>query len=151
VFDDFDYGAVNKTASQAETCMVFANADSGERWVFAGRGVIGIQVTELLILFSYITVDNNAGDRSVGVELSLSKVLCFRSEFISESDPLARWRQPYPSHRITMRQYHCGAPHRRPCYSGAMVQPSQRDCHLVRRTSRARERKLVNRCVDWYR
>ena len=50
MFDDFDYGAVNKTASQADTCMVFANADSGEGWVFAGRGVISIQMTELLIL-----------------------------------------------------------------------------------------------------
>jgi beta-glucosidase len=33
VFDDFDYAAVNQTASQADTCMVFANADSGEGWV----------------------------------------------------------------------------------------------------------------------
>ncbi|KIM83540.1 glycoside hydrolase family 3 protein [Piloderma croceum F 1598] len=43
VFDDFDYAAVNQTASQADTCMVFANADSGE---------------------GYITVDTNAGDRN---------------------------------------------------------------------------------------
>jgi beta-glucosidase len=30
VFDDFNYGAVNQTASQADACLVFANADSGE-------------------------------------------------------------------------------------------------------------------------
>jgi beta-glucosidase len=30
VFDDFNYAAVNQTASQADACMVFANADSGE-------------------------------------------------------------------------------------------------------------------------
>jgi beta-glucosidase len=30
VLDDFNYAAVNQTASQADMCMVFANADSGE-------------------------------------------------------------------------------------------------------------------------
>jgi len=33
VFDDFNYAAVNATASQADVCMVFANADSGEGYV----------------------------------------------------------------------------------------------------------------------
>ncbi|KAF7973527.1 hypothetical protein HWV62_14954 [Athelia sp. TMB] len=43
VLADFDYTTVNKTASQADTCIVFANADSGE---------------------GYITVAGNAGDRN---------------------------------------------------------------------------------------
>ena len=33
VFNDFNYGSVNGTASQADLCIVFANADSGEGWV----------------------------------------------------------------------------------------------------------------------
>ncbi|KZP14752.1 glycoside hydrolase family 3 protein [Athelia psychrophila] len=43
VLDDYDYAAVAATASQADTCLVFVNADSGE---------------------GYITVDGNAGDRN---------------------------------------------------------------------------------------
>ncbi|KAF7966462.1 hypothetical protein HWV62_38330, partial [Athelia sp. TMB] len=43
VLADFDYASVNATVSQADTCLVFANADSGE---------------------GYITVDTNAGDRN---------------------------------------------------------------------------------------
>ncbi|KAF7973535.1 hypothetical protein HWV62_14970 [Athelia sp. TMB] len=43
VLADFDYASVNATVSQADTCLVFANADSGE---------------------GYITVDGNAGDRN---------------------------------------------------------------------------------------
>jgi hypothetical protein len=30
VYNDFNYGAVSSVASQADLCMVFANADSGE-------------------------------------------------------------------------------------------------------------------------
>jgi beta-glucosidase len=43
VFSDFNYAAVNTTARQADACLVFVNADSGE---------------------GYITVDGNAGDRN---------------------------------------------------------------------------------------
>lgn len=43
ILSDFNYAQVNATATQADTCLVFANADSGE---------------------SYITVDTNAGDRN---------------------------------------------------------------------------------------
>ncbi|KZP19075.1 glycoside hydrolase family 3 protein, partial [Athelia psychrophila] len=43
VLSDFNYAQVNATAAQADTCLVFANADSGE---------------------GYITVDGNAGDRT---------------------------------------------------------------------------------------
>ncbi|TFY79508.1 hypothetical protein EWM64_g4509 [Hericium alpestre] len=42
VLSDFNYAQVTSIATQADTCLVFANADSGE---------------------GYITVDNNAGDR----------------------------------------------------------------------------------------
>jgi beta-glucosidase len=31
VFNDFNYAAINSTASHADVCMVFANADSGEQ------------------------------------------------------------------------------------------------------------------------
>jgi beta-glucosidase len=43
VLNDFNYGQVSGVARQSDTCLVFANADSGE---------------------GYITVDNNAGDRN---------------------------------------------------------------------------------------
>lgn len=43
VFDDYNYASVNSTAAQADVCLVFVNADSGE---------------------GYITVDGNAGDRN---------------------------------------------------------------------------------------
>jgi beta-glucosidase len=43
IFSDFNYGAVTTSASNADVCLVFANADSGE---------------------GYITVDGNAGDRN---------------------------------------------------------------------------------------
>jgi beta-glucosidase len=39
IFDDFNYGQVTNVAAQADTCLVFVNADSGE---------------------GYISVDNNA-------------------------------------------------------------------------------------------
>lgn len=44
VLNDFDYASVNQSASQANICLVFANADSGE---------------------GYITVSTNVGDRNV--------------------------------------------------------------------------------------
>lgn len=43
VLDDYNYAQVNATASQADVCLVFANADSGE---------------------GYLSVDNNVGDRN---------------------------------------------------------------------------------------
>ncbi|KZT52914.1 glycoside hydrolase family 3 protein [Calocera cornea HHB12733] len=43
ILNDYNYAAINQVASQADICLVFANADSGE---------------------GYITVDNNAGDRN---------------------------------------------------------------------------------------
>ncbi|KZP21413.1 glycoside hydrolase family 3 protein [Athelia psychrophila] len=43
VLSDFNYIAVNATAPQADTCIVFVNADSGE---------------------GFLTVDGNAGDRN---------------------------------------------------------------------------------------
>lgn len=43
VLSDYDYASVNATAKQASTCLVFANADSGE---------------------GYINVSGNAGDRN---------------------------------------------------------------------------------------
>ncbi|EJU05081.1 hypothetical protein DACRYDRAFT_20627 [Dacryopinax primogenitus] len=43
ILNDYNYAAINTVAAQADICLVFANADSGE---------------------GYITVDNNAGDRN---------------------------------------------------------------------------------------
>ncbi|KZT61640.1 glycoside hydrolase family 3 protein [Calocera cornea HHB12733] len=43
VLDDYDYASINSVASQADICLAFVNADSGEE---------------------YITVDGNEGDRN---------------------------------------------------------------------------------------
>jgi beta-glucosidase len=43
ITDDYDYGGISTSASLADTCLVFVNADSGE---------------------GYINVDGNAGDRT---------------------------------------------------------------------------------------
>ncbi|KIJ32724.1 hypothetical protein M422DRAFT_184119, partial [Sphaerobolus stellatus SS14] len=44
LLDDFNFGAVDLLAVQADTCLMFTNADSGE---------------------GYITVDGNSGDRTI--------------------------------------------------------------------------------------
>lgn len=43
VFNDFNYATISNVAAQSDTCLVFANSDSGE---------------------GYITVAGNAGDRN---------------------------------------------------------------------------------------
>lgn len=74
VLTDFNYQSVNQTVSQANACLVFANADSGE---------------------GYITVDGNVGDRNVRLLF-----LPFHAQIhlCIELDPLARWRGAYSHH-----------------------------------------------------
>lgn len=68
VLADFDYQSVSKAASQANACLVFANADSGE---------------------GYITVGGNAGDRNV--RCPSPSICAWKLNLFVELDPVARW------------------------------------------------------------
>jgi len=60
VFNDFNYGAIGSTAGHADVCMVFANADSGERWVSGRCFFFGYDQKADWTGFRYITIADNS-------------------------------------------------------------------------------------------